>query len=127
MGKSFNLSGIISLLEKSGIVSNIETVEIDEISKRGFYKIKCILIPTKYKLEMKFIKTKTEILYSFQLYTTIPVARWDNAPHYPGIKTFPHHFHESGGHIVESELEGRAIRDLKKVLSKVTGLISSLK
>ncbi|MDQ1354850.1 MAG: hypothetical protein QG657_5159 [Acidobacteriota bacterium] len=127
MEKPLNLSSIISLLEKSSIVSKIEKVEIDEISHRGFYKIKCNLIPAKYKLEMKFIKTKYEFIYSFQLFTTLPVVRWDNAPHYPDIKTFPHHFHDSEGNIVESELEGNARNDLKKVLSKITELISRSK
>ncbi|MCU0286962.1 MAG: DUF6516 family protein [Acidobacteria bacterium] len=74
---------------------------------------------------MKFIKTSSEFIYSFQLFTTIPVVRWDNAPHYPGIKTFPHHFHNIDGNIVESDLEGNARNDLKKVLSRITELISS--
>jgi hypothetical protein len=29
------------------------------------------------------------------------ILRWDNAPHHPEIKTFPHHLHEEG--IKESE------------------------
>ncbi len=30
------------------------------------------------------------------------IVRWDNTPHYPGIKGFPHHKHE-GKNVVESE------------------------
>lgn len=30
------------------------------------------------------------------------IARWDNAPHHPHLKTFPHHVHHADGRIEES-------------------------
>ncbi len=30
------------------------------------------------------------------------IARWDNAPHFPDLTTFPHHRHEADGKVVES-------------------------
>lgn len=30
------------------------------------------------------------------------IARWDNAPHFPDLATFPHHRHGANGEVVES-------------------------
>jgi hypothetical protein len=104
------------LLKASDLVSKIEIRDVDEIKDRGIYKVRCNLIPSRYKLEIKIIYTKGEILYSYQLFTDKPIIRWDNAPHYPKIKTYPHHFHNKDGNVVESELTGIPIEDLKVVL-----------
>ena len=123
MVKPFNFPDIISVLRKSAFVSKIEKTVVDEIAKRGFYKIKCQLIPSKYKLDMKFIKTQNELIYSYQLYTTTSLARWDNEPHFPGIKTFPHHFHDRDDNVQESNLTGDTKEDLKIVLSEIKKII----
>lgn len=123
MAMLFNFTNIISSLRKSGLVSKIEKTTVDEIAQRGFYKIKCQLIPSKYKLDIKFIKTQNEFIYSYQLYTTVSLVRWDNEPHFPGIKTFPHHFHDLNDEIMESNLTGAAEEDLEIVLSRIREII----
>jgi len=30
------------------------------------------------------------------------ISRWDNVPHHPNITTFPHHRHDSDGHVYTS-------------------------
>ncbi|MGL4648406.1 MAG: toxin-antitoxin system TumE family protein [Caldilineaceae bacterium] len=30
------------------------------------------------------------------------ISRWDNAPHHPHVRTFPHHVHHADGHIAEA-------------------------
>ena len=125
MAKLFNFPNAISILRNSELVSNIDKIHIDEISQRGFYKIRCSLLSAKYKLEIKFIKTSGEFIYSYQLFSTQAVARWDNEPHFPNIKTFPHHFHDVSGAPFESELTGHLEKDLKLVLSKVKGFLST--
>lgn len=116
MKPKFNFREVISLLKASDLVSKIEIRDVDEIKDRGIYKVRCNLIPSRYKFEIKIIYTKREILYSYQLFTDKPIIRWDNAPHYPKIKTYPHHFHNKDGNVVESELTGIPIEDLKVVL-----------
>ena len=74
---------------------------------------------------MKFIKTQNEFIYSFQLYTTTSLARWDNEPHFPHIKTFPHHFHDSDDKVHESNLIGDAKEDLKIVLSEIKKILGN--
>jgi len=125
MVKLFNFPGAISILRNSELVSNIDKIHVDEISQRGFYKIRCSLLPAKYKLEIKFVKTSREFIYSYQLFTTQAIARWDNEPHFPNIKTFPHHFHDVSGTAFESDLTGHLEKDLKLVLLKVKGFLST--
>lgn len=123
MVKLFNFSDIISILNASGCVANIEKIHIDEIAQRGFYKIRCRLIPSKYNLEMKFIKTREEFIYSYQLFTTTAIVRWDNEPHYPDIRTFPHHYHGIDGNISESDLTGDPQDDLRRVLKEIEKIL----
>lgn len=89
----FDIHKIIALLGKSSIVSNVEILFIDEIEHRGFYKLRCTLIPSKFRLDIKYISIEKDMLYSYQLYTDKAIARWDNEPHYPGFDNYPHHFH----------------------------------
>ena len=85
--------------------------------------MRCSLTPSKYKLEIRFVKTQVQILYSYQLFSNEPIIRWDNSPHYPKIKTYPHHFHSKDGTITESELTGNVVPDIKIVLSQITKVI----
>ncbi len=39
------------------------------------------------------ILTKIEYAYHYQDKDNLLLFRYDNAPHYPGISTFPHHKH----------------------------------
>jgi hypothetical protein len=119
----FNFREVISLLKASDLVSKIEIRDVDEIKDRGIYKVRCNLIPSRYKLEIKIIYTKGEILYSYQLFTDKPIIRWDNAPHYPKIKTYPHHSHNKDGNVVESELTGIPVEDLKVVLIMIKDML----
>ena len=123
MKQPFNFLELISSLNESELISRVEIRTIDEIHESGIYKVRCSLIPSKYKLEIRLVKTKEQILYSYQLFSNAPIIRWDNSPHYPKIKTHPHHFHASEGDIIESELTGNVIMDIKKVLSKIMKVI----
>ena len=118
MQQKFNLNRILSILKKSEIVSKIEIITSDEIAEKSIYKIRCSLIPSKYKLE-----TEKEFIYSYQLFTDKSIIRWDNAPHYPNLKSYPHHFHNEEGNIKESNLKGIVIKDLQIVLSTVKKFI----
>jgi len=110
--QKFDFHKVISILRTSDIISKVEIKDVDEIKGRGVYK-----------LEMRFIQTEEEILYSYQFFTDRPIMRWDNAPHYPKIKTYPHHFHMKDGNIIESELKGNVIEDLQEVLSAIKNVL----
>ncbi|MCP4146246.1 MAG: hypothetical protein GY757_00720 [bacterium] len=124
--KPFSFPAIISILESAELVSRVEIVKVDEIILRGFYKIRCNLKPLNYNFAIKFIKTRDEFIYAYQLYTTESLLRWDNEPHFPALSTFPHHFHDSDGNVLESPLTGNAETDLEIVLSKIEEFLEDI-
>ena len=123
MSQTFNILQVIACLKKSELVSKVEIKTIDEIKESGIFKIRCRLIPPKYKLEIRYLKTKERLLYSYQLFSNTPIIRWDNSPHYPKIKTHPHHFHAVNGKIIESALTGNVITDIKNILQDIIKFI----
>jgi hypothetical protein len=52
-------------------------------------------------------------------YTLVKGSRrilgWDNAPHHPGLPSFPHHFHRADGTTVPSPLTGTPSDDIEVV------------
>ncbi|RJQ17470.1 MAG: hypothetical protein C4560_08575 [Nitrospiraceae bacterium] len=121
----FDIYKIIAALRKISIVSNVEILLIDEIEHRGFYKLRGTLVPSKFKLDIKYISTEKDILYSYQLYTDEAVARWDNEPHYPGFNNYPHHLHYKEN-IGASVLSGNPIHDVNKICSFVKEIIGNI-
>jgi hypothetical protein len=57
--------------------------------------------------------------YAYQLFTTVPLLRWDNAPHYDHLANAPHHFHDEQGNVYSSPLTGNVKRDLRIVLGEI--------
>lgn len=124
MAQRFDIHRIIALLNKSAIVGKAELLQSDEIESRSFYKLKCTLIPSKFLLDIKFIKTETELLYAYQLYEKEGIARWDNEPHYPKLKNYPHHFHYKDK-VRTAALTGMPLQDIAGVLSAIPDIIAS--
>lgn len=86
---------LLNLLQKSKIVSDLDILNfIDEEDIQVFY-VKATLID-KSILFIRELTTITESKYSYHWQTKGGklIYRWDNAPHYPEIKTFPHHKHK---------------------------------
>jgi hypothetical protein len=82
------------------------------------YKIRCDL-REGYSLQIRLRLKAGAIAYSYQLFTTKPVLRWDNAPHYPSLANFPHHFHDDTETTYPSDLSGDPLADLSAVLAEI--------
>ena len=121
-----NIEDILQYLDSKNVVSQIIDVMADESASRGFYKIRRSLMPSIYKLQIKWIITPEEFLYSYQLYTYTHLLRWDNSPHFPDIDTFPHHFHDIEGNIQNSIISGEKIKtDLDILLREILEFIDN--
>ncbi len=124
MQPKFDLNKIIAVLEDAPFIGKVELLLSDEVEKRGFYKLRCVLIPSRYKLDIKFIKTEKDLIYSYQLYANKAIARWDNEPHYPDLTNFPHHYHRKDK-VIASALSGRPMQDIKKLFSLILEILES--
>ena len=114
---------IVDYLKSIEIISSIQIVFLDDSLQRSICKLRCSLLPSRYKLDVRLIQTENEIIYSYQLFHDRPIIRWDNAPHFPSVTTFPHHFHDQNDKIKASNLTGDIIEDIDYVLGKIKRLL----
>lgn len=119
MNDRLELSEIIEHLKNKNIISSIKVVSVDDSLQRSICKVRCSLLPSRFKLEIRLIQTETETIYSYQLFRKRPIIRWDNAPHFPDIASFPHHFHDQKGNVVESNLIGNVLDDIDLILRQI--------
>ena len=61
--------------------------------------------------------------YAYQLFTHIPLMRWDNKEEFQNIMTYPHHLHDDNGNVKESPLTGDPVKDIEVVLQGISTLI----
>ena len=119
MRSQLDIEQITALLTASALVTSWRILVADETANRAVYRIRCQLLRSSYRLEIRFIQTEKEILYSYQLFTDKPLIRWDNAPHFPALQSFPHHVHEETLEVKKSPLTGDPIQDLPYILNQV--------
>ena len=110
---------ILSILREDALIESMRVVDYDETpAGRLEAKIRCQL-PKKHLLQIWIHLEPESLDYAYQLFTTIPLLRWDNAPHYGHLARAPHHFHNEHGNVYSSPLTGNIKRDLKIVLTEV--------
>jgi hypothetical protein len=110
---------ILNLLEADALIEDARVVNYDETpSGKLEAKIRCLL-PKKHLLQIWIHLEPESLDYAYQLFTTVPLLRWDNAPHYGYLDSAPHHFHDENGDVFDSPLTGNVKRDLKIVLSEI--------
>lgn len=116
---------ILEILESNDLIQSTRVVNYDETpSGRLEAKLRSQL-PKDHTLQI-WIHIEPESLdYAYQLFTTVPLLRWDNSPHYGHLATAPHHFHNESGRVSASPLTGNIKRDLKIVLKEITNWMSS--
>lgn len=125
MNNRIESSRVISHLISSHLISSLKIIAIDEIFSRSVLRLRCNLLPSSYHLDIRLIQTEIETIYSYQLFTDQPIVRWDNAPHFPLIATFPHHYHNLKGEVEPSPLKGLIFEDSNYVLENIKTILIS--
>jgi hypothetical protein len=110
---------VLKILHQHALVKTTRVVYFDEtpLGKVEF-KVRSRL---EKNLQLQiWIHSESESLdYAYQLFSTIPLLRWDNAPHYNKVSSAPHHFHAENGSISASPLTGNVKKDLKIILKAI--------
>jgi hypothetical protein len=98
------LQGIDALLSASPLVRDVEVVRRSirdtEFEKVLHYRYRVLLANgdflemTERVLEAREMLEVTKYRHHWQDRHGRLLKRWDNAPHYPAIDTFPHHLHD---------------------------------
>jgi uncharacterized protein DUF6516 len=86
---------IVSALRQSPIVKDLEVAELIEEEDVQFLRAKAEMRDgSLLHVRELFFRDHSKYSYHWQTQTGVFLLRWDDAPHYPEIPTFPHHKHE---------------------------------
>jgi hypothetical protein len=119
------LSQILSLIQINRYYINSEILDVRQFSsEQYFFKIRAKLTESYY-LQVRIYFNKEHTDYAYQLFTDEPIIRWDNTEEYKILENFPHHFHDSNGFVVSSDLIGDPRVDLEIVLERINKYIDS--
>jgi Family of unknown function (DUF6516) len=123
------LRQIDELLSTSPVVSDVEIVRRSirdtELEKVLNYRYRITLTDgglvemTERVLEVRETLAVTKYRHHWQDDNGRLVKRWDNAPHYPAIETFPHHLHEGDEDRVVSHPAITGLEALQRILAEV--------
>ena len=101
MSVKLDIEHVKAILTGADLVTSWHVLLEDETMDRAVYRIRCQLLRPAYRLEIRLIQIAEELLYAYQLFTDQAVMRWDNAPHFPTLPSFPHHFHAETGEVIK--------------------------
>lgn len=112
----------IDLLFNNPLIKNSKIIKEKRSLRIALINGKCILIDNSEFHFMEFIDTHNKSIvrsyrYHFQDNTGKLIFRYDCAPHYPELQTFPHHKH-LGSTVIESRQKS-IIEIFKEVILEV--------
>ncbi len=123
------LRQIDELLSTSPVVSEVEiirrSIRDTELEKVLNYRYRVTLAGgglvemTERVLEVGEALEVTKYRHHWQDSNGRLIKRWDNAPHYPGIETFPHHLHEGAEARVVSHPRITGPEALQRILAEI--------
>ncbi len=118
------LNLIVTALQGAPLCSTVRVLETQQFSERRFaLKVRANLVRGGV-LQVRLYYNDRHIDYAYQLFQADqPVLRWDNAEHFPGLATQPHHFHAPTGLVGDSNLNGDPSHDLPLVLDYLATFI----
>ena len=114
----------MAVLQAHPLCKDVSVVETKEFSPdQFFFKIRTRLTE-EHKLQVRIYYNRGHIDYAYQLFTAVPLLRWDNKEEFQHLKTYPHHHHDEQGNVKPSPLVGDPVRDLQVVLQEVSTFLS---
>ncbi len=118
------LGAVMAILESQPLCKRVTVVETKAFSPdQFFFKVRAEL-PEGYKLQARLYYNLGHLDYAYQLFTDVPLLRWDNKEEFHHLETYPHHYHDEKGNVKPSRLTGDPARDINIVLHDVSGFLS---
>lgn len=113
------VDALLGILKEHPLVQSSRVLNYDETASGKLeLKVRCRLVKN-FGFQIWLHLEPTFEDYAYQLFTNIPIMRWDNAPHYPNLPQAPHHFHDESDNVKESNLTGDVLSDLRSVLEEI--------
>jgi hypothetical protein len=77
-----------------------------------------------HKFQARVYYNQGHIDYAYQLFTDVPLLRWDNKEEFRHLGTYPHHHHDEQGKVKSSSLTGDPISDIELVLQEISAFLA---
>lgn len=113
------LSLVMAEIQANPLCRKAAIAETKEFSAdQFFFKIRAEVTST-ISLQVRMYYNRGHLDYSYQLFSDVPLLRWDNKEDFPDLATFPHHHHDDQGRVHPSTLVGNPSEDTPKVLREI--------
>lgn len=113
------LGAITIILQSHPICQDVTIVETKEFSPdQFFFKVRAAL-SQEFNFQLRIYYNHGHIDYAYQLFSDVPLLRWDNKEEFRHLETYPHHHHDDKGNVSDSSLVGDPVEDLQAVLIQV--------
>ena len=114
------LGALVAHLQSHPVCERVMVIETKSFSPdQFFFKIRANLIEN-HKFQVRIYYNHGHIDYAYQLFTNVPLLRWDNKEEFHHLDTYPHHHHDELGNIKPSSLSGNPLTDIEIVLQEVS-------
>jgi hypothetical protein len=117
------LGTLVAILQTHSMCKKVAVVETKEFSPdQFFFKVRAVL-GGEYRFQVRIYYNRGHIDYAYQLFTDVPLLRWDNKEEFHHLETYPHHHHDVKGHVHTSPLTGEPVQDIDIVLQAVMAFL----
>lgn len=117
------MANLLLAIQKHKCVKEMEVIEFIEERDLYYFKIKTILQDNSI-LYIREVVTPLEDKYSYHWVSPEEkfLLRWDNAPHWREIETYPHHLHQGSEEEVGPSSKVAIIDVLDWIMDQISGL-----
>ena len=117
------LSALVTILQAHPFCQKVSVIQTKEFSTDQFFLKVRTDLTGEYKLQVRLYYNREHVDYAYQLFTDIPLRRWDNKEEFNYLDTYPHHFHDEQGNVYPSPLIGDIKKDIEIVLNDVAAFL----
>jgi len=119
------LGSVMAILQSHPVCERATVVETKMFSPEQFaFKVRAELVKGN-QLQVRVYYDRGHMDYAYQLFTDVPLLRWDNKEEFRHLSTYPHHHHDQQGNIKPSPLTGDPVRDIQIVLQEVSAFLAA--
>lgn len=121
-----SLLGVLTaILQAHPLCEQLTDVETKEFAPDQFlFKVRAELTGY-YNLQVRVYYNRGHVDYAYQLFTDVPLLRWDNKEEFRHLSTYPHHHHDEQGQVYPSPLTGDLVSDVSTVLQSISQFLAS--
>lgn len=119
------LNLIVTTLQTCSHCTSVTVVETKEFSDEQFFLKVRAAFSGDMSFQVRIYYNRGHHDYAYQLFTDVPIWRWDNKEDCPSLENFPHHQHTPNGEIAPSTLCGDPATDLPEVLKAIRNFLES--